>query len=495
MPAVGDFQVQYGIFKDAWKNGIIEPYANIIPLLRDMPLNSDAQVVGGVFHVPTRLTYEGGQTFAPGSTSATAVTPGVGTRAFVGPRAGAVPDANVVPMQVYGRSQTTYEALMRSMPSVNAGTSSDSLIKAAQAATKQQLKGLLEGTLKKIEALVLHGGEGIGQLDSAVNASNTVTTTYEGLGAPANAVAVDVALTADSWSEAMWHMFEGHTFDLFSTNASVSGLPGLPNAKLNTTPNTLLSGQNQTGLVLIAVNPATPLLNGPANTNPRRLRFWHAGAGNTAGVAGTGIIGGTTIPAAAAFHICFESAGPGSEFNGIGIMAQNQGSLFSIDAANYGMWRGNFRAAVGNLRLSTLVRALAPVVNAGAQGKKIRAVVPTEFFAQVANDESSLRVYSNSGPKALNGFSAIEFYLPGDSTLELLGHPLQKDGYVRAYCPDELIRVGPQDLQFVTRGSGGNDQLILESTTTPSSEIRIAGQFSPICQTPRHMLSLTGVTY
>ena len=489
MPAVSDYSAQYGVFKDAWKNGVIEPYANVVPLLKDMPLNKGAQEVGGIFHVPTRLTYEGGQTFAPGSTSAAGVTPGVGTRAFVGPRAGAVPDASITPMQIYARSQTTYEALMRSMPSVNSGPQ-DALIKAAQAATKQQLKGLLEGTLKKVEALILHGGEGIGQLDTGVNASNVVAQVYESV----SGFNQDIALSADSWSEAMWHMFEGHTFDFYATAAPVSGLPGLPTGpKLNSATNTLLAGVNQTGCVLIAVNPATPLTNGPTNTNPRRLRFWHS-SGN-AGVVGTGVLGGMTIAAASGNHIVFESAGPSNEFNGIGIMSQNQGSLFNIDAASYGMWRGNFRASVGNVRLSTLVRALSPVINAGGESKLIRAVVPTEFFAQVANDESSLRIYQNSGPKAQNGFSAIEFYLPGDARLELLGHPLQKDGYIRAYIPEELARVGPQDLQFVTRGSGANDQLILESATTPSSEIRLAGQFSPICQTPRHMLSLTGVTY
>ena len=493
MPATADFASQFGIFKDAWKNGIVEPYANKVPLLKEMTLNRDAQQVGGEFKVPTRLTYEAGQTFAAGSTSSSAVTPGVGGRAYVGPRAGAVPYASVTPMQVYGRAATTYEALMRSLPDINSSPNKDELMKATLAATKAQLGGLMEGTLKKVEFQILHGREGCGQVDSGVTSSNIVATTYESV----SGFAVDVALSAESWCEALWHMLEGHTFDFFATASSVSGLPGLPTStKLNTTTNTLLSGTSQSGLVLIAVNPATPLTNGPANTNPRRLRFWHSSG--TAGVAGTGVIGGMasgTLGAGGNPHIMFESASPTDEFAGIGIMAQNQGSLFNIDAANYGMWRGNFRASAGNVRLSTLVRALAPVINAGVQGDTVRAVVPTEFFAQVANDESALRVYANSGAKSRNGFSSIEFYLPGDTILELMGHPLQKDGYIRAYVPKELIRVGPQELQFVSRGGGGNDQLIMESTTTPSSEIRLAGQFAPICATPRHMLSLTGVTY
>ena len=39
MPAVSDYSAQYGVFKDAWKNGVIEPYANVVPLLKDRPGN------------------------------------------------------------------------------------------------------------------------------------------------------------------------------------------------------------------------------------------------------------------------------------------------------------------------------------------------------------------------------------------------------------------------------------------------------------------------
>ena len=122
--------------------------------------------------------------------------------------------------------------------------------------------------------------------------------------------------------------------------------------------------------------------------------------------------------------------------------------------------------------------------------------MPTELFAQFANDESTLRRYQIGSGNAENGFSSLEMYLPHKSKLEILGHALQKDGKVTCYVPDELMRVGSQDIDFVTRKSGSRAKdILLEVQDRPASEVRLYGQFAPIVQTPRHMLSLEGVTY
>lgn len=477
MPASTGFAEAIGTFVDSWSNDIIETYKNKVPILNDAKM-SEIELVGGVYHVPTRLTYEGGVTFAPPQ-----VQPGDGSYAYVGPRAGAVIDAKVEGMQVHGRSRVTYEAIARSAQNINSGETDKK--KAVKAATQLVLDGLFQSTLKKVEALMLHGREGLGQLDTAVDPSNVVATTYESV----SGFAIDVSISAATWSEAMWAAFEGHTFDLFSNSS------GLPSSKLNTTTNSLLTGgANQTGLVLIAVNPATPLTNGTASG--RVLRFWHSSG--TAGVLATGAIGGWTTGSTGTNnqHICFESGGPANEFVGLGLMASNNATLFNISSQTYSMYRGNSVSSVGNLRLSTLIRYLKTPINYGAQGVTIRAVVPTELFHQFANDESTLRRYSMSTGSAKNGFDSIEMYLPHNSTLEILGHGLQKDGTVLAYVPEETRRVGSQDIDFVNRGSGrGRKELIMEVADRPASEVRLFGQFAPIVQTPRHMMKLTGVTY
>jgi hypothetical protein len=478
MPAVTGYADAIGTFIDAWDDGLVEAYKNVVPILADAPLRQ-GQLVGGVYHVATRLTYEGGTTFAAPQTQ-----PGDGGLAYVGPRAGQSPDAQVQGMQIHGRSRITYEAIARSSMSVS--DTGPNKKKAVQAATKIVMDGLLQGTLKKVEALMIHGRQGLGQLDTAVDPSNVVANTYESVAG----FAWDVSISPATWAEAIWAAFEGHTFDLFLNSG---GLP--TGTKLNTTANSLLTGgNNQTGLVLIAINPATPLTNGTASG--RLLRFWHSSG--TAGALATGVIGGYTTLATTlnTQHICFESGGPTSEFVGIDMMASNSGTLFNINSQTYGMYRGNAVTSVGNVRLAQLIRYLKTPINHGAQGVTIRAIVPTELFSQFANDESTLRRYAAATGDAENGFSSIEMYLPHKSKLEILGHGLQKDGKITAYVPIELMRVGSQDLDFVQRsGNSRKNDIVVEVGDRPASEVRLFGQFAPIVQTPRHMLSLQGVTF
>ena len=479
MPASTGFADAIGTFIDAWDDGLVEAYKNVVPLLADAPLR-EGQLVGGKYHVATRLTYEGGTSFAPPQTQPgdTAATP------YVGPRSGYSPDAQVEGMQIHGRSRLTYEAIARSSQSVS--DTGENKKKAVKSATRIVMDGLLQGTLKKVETLMLHGRRGIGQLDSAVNGSNVVATTYEGV----SGFAVDLNISAASWSEAIWAAFEGHTFDLFG---NTGGVPS--GARLNATANTSLTGGAlQNGFILIAVNPPTALLNG--TVNGRVVRLWHSAG--TAGAWGTGVIGGWTTPASGAQveHLAFESGGPTNEFIGLSAMAQNSGTLFNINSASFGMYRGNSVSSVGNLRLSQLIRYLKTPINHGAQGTTIRAVVPTELFSQFANDESTLRRYAMSTGNAENGFDSIEMYLPHKSKLEILGHALQKDGEVMAYVPSECMRVGSQDLDFVNRnGRSRKDAIVVEVQDRPASEVRLFGQFAPIVETPRHMLFLSGITF
>lgn len=473
------FAEAIGIFKDAWdETGVVEAYRNKAPLLADAKL-SEGTEVGGVFHVATRLTYEGGQSWAPPQTQ-----PGdTSTVPYVGATVGETPDAKVEGYQVFGRSRVTYEAIARSCQSVS--DTAPNKKKAVREVTQVVAGGLMEGTVKKCEALMLHGRRGLGQLDTAVDVSNVVATTYKSV----SGYAVDVSIRPEAWSAAIWMAFEGHTFDLFADSSGPSG------SRLNTALNTELKGAGQYGFILIAVNPPTPLTNGTASG--RVLRLWHTSG--TAGVNGTGVIGGWTTAAdgAAAEHICFEGGGPANEWIGLTNISRNAGTLFNISALTFGMWRGNFRDSVGNIRLAGLIRYLAEPINAGAQGTTIRAVVPTELFSQFANDEATLRRYAAATGNAENGFDNIKMYLPHQSMLEILGHGLQKDGEILCYVPSETIRVGSQDLDFVQRNGSGSrkDRLILEVADRPASELRLYGQFSPYAYVPRHMLHLSGVTY
>lgn len=477
-----DFAALAGAFIDAWSDDVVEAYKTVVPILADAKF-TQREMVGGVYHQPVRLTFEGGQTF-----TAAQATPGDSGYPYVGARSGYVPDAEVEGMQINARSRITYEAIFRSGELAEAMGAGNNRRMAVRGATKLALDGLMLATLRKLEALMLYGRAGLALVGGSGNISNVVGGTANPFDGGTSGYAIDIRVSAETWAPALWAGLEGHTFDIFSDSS------GLPSTKQNTTSNSVLtSGTGQTGFVLLEVEPSV-LLTGISGSSDRVLRFWHSSG--TAGAPGTGVIGGWTTHATNNFHVCFESSSPTQDFVGIDRMAAYTGSgtLFGISGTNYGMWRGNSFTNVGNLKLGDLVRYLSKSIDHGAQGKLIRAVVPTELFAQFANDEAALRRYSAMTSEAENGFDSLKMYLPHKGVLEVLGHSLCKAGYAYAYVPDELIRVGSRDVSLV--GNGRNkEQFVLEVAQSPAREVRVYGQFAPICATPRHMTRLTGITY
>lgn len=479
-------QELFGVFRDAWAGSMAEPFKPITPIISDMPF-SEGKEQGGTFHWPLRATVEGGTTFAPPR-----LVPGDSGLAYVGARNGYTPDWQIEAPQIHARSRVTYEAIARSMQSVNA--EAEDKKKAVRGATTVITEGLLSGTIKKAEALMLHGRRGIGQVEANSSVVAASTTPGNELANPfdnnAAGFIIDISISPSSWAEAIFLQSEGGTFDLFTNTA---GAPVLP--RLNTAANTVLtSGVNQSGYVLTSVNPPTPQAG--LTATGRVLRLFHSSG--TAGGNGVGIIGGATFATiAAGAFVFYESGGPTTaEYVSLTAMAQNQTTLFNVPGTQYSVAKGNTFTNVGNFKLADMVRGLSRSINKGAMGVTIRSVVPTELFAQFANDEATLRRYAADTGKAKNGFEAIEMYLPHGSTLEIVGHNLQKDQEVLSYVPKEMLRIGSQDFDFVSRGgSRSSDALILEVAQQPASEARLFAQFAPLAAAPCHMTSFTGVTY
>jgi hypothetical protein len=486
MAAQFDVSSGLGSFIDAWAPNLVEPFRPITPILSDMPFVSGEEM-GGVFHKAVRVTIESGTTFAAPRT-----TPGDGGLPYVGARNSYTPDWQVEAPQIHGRSRVTYEAIARSASSVSAEGGEGDKRKAVKAATAIIFEGIMSGTIKKAEALMLHGRRGIGQVEvnSSVVAASTVAGNELANPFDANAAGfiIDISISPATWAEAIFLQSEGGTFDLYTNS---SGVPVAP--KLNATTNTVLSaGANQTGLVLTSINPPTPQAGTTATG--RLLRFFHSSG--TLGGAGTGIIGGAAFNSiSAGAFLFYESGGPSTtEYVSLTAMAQNTSTIFNVSGVQYSVAKGNTVASVGNLKLADLVRYHARPINKGGMGKRFRAIVPTELFAQFANDESTLKRYVKDSGEAKSGFDSLELYLPHKSSLEIVGHNLQKDGEVLSYIPKETQRIGSQDFDFVKRG-GNRNQLILEVAQQPTSECRIYGQFAPLADAPCHLLSLTGVTF
>lgn len=472
MPSVNDYSQLAGIWKDVWGSTVFDPFKFATPIISDMPLEAPASQAGGKYHQPILATLEAGITHAAPRT-----TPGYGSALYVNPRAGVIPDAQIEGAQIYGRSLVTYEAIMRSLKDING--SEDDLKKAVKGATRQVIMGLGKSLAKRAEVLALNGGmpEGLGTIE-AVGTTPTGSIVVDSV----TGSVLDVSVSAATWAAAIFAQAEGASFDIYNSS----------NVKQNTVANTVLGG-SQTGFILYAINPATPI--SPVTSTGRVLRFWH---NSTA----AGALNATTL--AAGNSIFYESGGPaasgsiGAEPLGLSYLASvGTGSpfgtsLYNIDSATYSIWAGNRVPSVGNVKIAQLIEQLASPIDFGVMSEKVRALVPTKLFQQLASDEASLRRYNGSQKKAENGFDAIQYSMGGNNTLEVLGHPYQKGGRVTCYVPSEAHRVGPQDISFLKRN--GND-FALEVASGAASEARAMGQYNLYVDAPKHCLVLEGVAY
>jgi hypothetical protein len=450
---------------------VFDPFKFQTPIISDMPLEDPQSTAGGKFHQSIMVTHEAGITHAPPQT-----TPGYGGRVYVNPRAGRVPDAQIEGAQLHGRSLVTYEAMMRSLKDVSG--SEEDLRKAVKGASKQVIYGLGRALAKRGEVLALHGGhpEGLGVIEAV--GTTPVGTTYDG----ASGFYLDVSIDPNTWAQAIFAMAEGAAFDIYTSVPAIA----------NTVANTLLATSGENGLVLIAVNPASP--TAPVTTTGRVLRFFHTS--NAAGACNASTL-------AINNRIFYESGGPattgviGAEPLGLAYLSSigttgYPTALYNIDSANFSIWGGNRVSNVGNVKIAQLIEQLATPLDYGVMGSKVRAVVPNRLFQQFAMDEASLRRYNGSQKKADNGFSAIEYSMGGNNVLEVMGHQFQKAGRITAYVPEEAHRVGPQDVSFLTRKGG---EYALEVANGAASEMRAMGQYNLYLDAPKHTLSLEGVTY
>jgi len=181
------------------------------------------------------------------------------------------------------------------------------------------------------------------------------------------------------------------------------------------------------------------------------------------------------------------------EMPGFKFWANNTGTLFNIDASAQLLWTGNVNASTGTPTLATLIDALTAPSSYGLMNATTIAIVPPRAFNVMVSDQSALRRYNAAEKTGKNGFSYLEFNVQ-TGTLRLQPHAYQHDGSIDMFCPDSVKRIGSADMTFIQQ-SGGEEKLILQSADSPGAEMRTLSNQTLFCEMPRHLVSLTGVTY
>jgi len=151
--------------------------------------------------------------------------------------------------------------------------------------------------------------------------------------------------------------------------------------------------------------------------------------------------------------LAFDGMESANEMVGIKKILNNTGSLFSISAATYPLWKANTVALSSvKLTLANLASAVADTVNAGGLMGKVKAYCNPRSFNKVVSDQAALRQYVTDQNKEFkNGAMSIEFAFP-DVTLELVGSRYIMEGDCLILRIEDWECGGSSDVQISIPG-------------------------------------------
>lgn len=186
----------------------------------------------------------------------------------------------------------------------------------------------------------------------------------------------------------------------------------------------------------------------------------------------------------------FFAGGKDSEYAGIDRIITNTGSLFSIDASVYNLWRGNVAPSVAltSLTIESLGDAVAIPAQRGLDEDVVALVNPT-IWSSLLNDQAALRRYDGTGTvrEMSNGARAISFHTQ-TGTIDIVAHKFVKEGDIFILPMTKLKRIGATDVTF--RGIGSNDQIFRHLDSQAGFEYRCYGNQALIHEAPAMTVKL-----
>lgn len=307
---------------------------------------------------------------------------------------------------------------------------------AFEKATSHVVKRLMFSLLKRFEIDLLHGQLGWGTIESVSGSSTTRAW----------------VLSDATWTSGIWAGMKNATLDVFA--ADYSG------TKVN----------SNAAVTITSVDPATRTLNVSGHATDL-----------TAIVAGMQLFPQTQTPTTALYGLTKWAS-----------LTSASGTVANIATGSFELWQSNQYNVAGQLSMQKVLAAVSMAFDYGLiTGGKL--IVSGRGFEQLNADQAALRQYdvSYKPVSAQNGVEKL-VYSGTAGDIEIMPHWAQKPGQALFYSPEPLKRIGSEELGFITRAGG--EKLILESSDSPATEMRMYGNQNLFCDMPRHLVSLTGIT-
>ena len=414
--------------KEIYAPRVVRIYPEANFLVKNISFNQ-ATRVGKQYVVPIELAPEQGVTYAG---------PSAGAFSLVGAIALSTQDAILSPSQIVVQRALDYESIQRTV-----GTKA-----AFVSMVDATLRSVVALATKRLELSVLYGqhASGLGVVSSAA--------ARVGTGAGATRV---LTLTDAEWSGGLWGGMEGALVDVWSAGfGAIRSTVGALNWRVSA----------------VDLTNKTVTLQAIAADN----------AGLDAVVATDVLVFGGAVAAGPVY----------SEMAGLFTIASNTGTLFNINAATYGLWKGNSIPSWGAPSLGKILDGVSKLIERGLDEDVVFLCSP-KHFSRLNSDQTALRMYDSSfKQEAANGFQQLRFASENGSII-VRSHRFVKDGYAVMFPLSKLMRIGSTELTFTNMGVDGD--IFIQTPNTASVELRgYLGQ-ALLCVAPSRTALVSGVTY
>jgi hypothetical protein len=213
--------------------------------------------------------------------------------------------------------------------------------------------------------------------------------------------------------------------------------------------------------------------------------------------AKTVTVSGTSTAVQPNDYIYFKGARTSSAHNdmaGLQAIITNTGTLFNIDASAYSLWKGSTTSSVGRLTFAALQSAVTKAVNKGLMERCMILVSP-RAYSSLNTDMAALRMFDSSykSSKAEAGNESLTFFGANGAPMEVLSHPLVKEGDAFILPIDSIMRIGSTDLTFSVPGM--EEQFFRFVDGYNAVELQCMSDQAIFIERPAHSVYLSGVTY
>ena len=199
----------------------------------------------------------------------------------------------------------------------------------------------------------------------------------------------------------------------------------------------------------------------------------------------------TDLAAVAATHDIFFKGSYANSMNGIYKQLQNTGTLFGIDASSYNLWKANSHAVGGALVFSEVLEGAAKAVGKGGLMEDAVLVVSAKTFEKLNADLGALREMdqSYSGDKLEIGTQNIVYRYQGGK-LEVVAHPINKEGEAALFPKNGIKRIGTTDITF----GFGEGQYFEKLEGSAGFQVLCQYDYSVLISQPAKCVYYSGIT-